>query len=373
MKKVLILGVAPAQMDALLMLKESGYETYACAMAKDGPGASVADNFSIINILDIAEIIEYVCKNKIDLVYSVGSDLAMPVACKVSEQLSLPHFVSSKIATTCNHKDLMRNALGKSYRGNLPFQIVMDQETTPEINFPFIMKPSDSQGQRGVLLVNSLQEYRDNFFITKGYSRSGKMIIEKYINGPELSVNAYTVDGKLCFMIASDRETWPQHTGLIHKHVVPAKVMSGDMIGQLERIVIEACERIGIFNGPVYMQIKVERGIPYIIEITPRLDGCHMWKLLIYYTGINLLKLTFEHLANQDTSELDKLTPQPESYELTFFCQEPHTVMDCSKFNIPGDSLAHFFYYKTGDRVRPVNGIFEKTGYCIRKLRERTT
>ena len=128
MKKVLILGVAPAQMDALLMLKESGYETYACAMAKDGPGASVADNFSIINILDIAEIIEYVCKNKIDLVYSVGSDLAMPVACKVSEQLSLPHFVSSKIATTCNHKDLMRNALGKSYRGNIPFQIVMDQE-----------------------------------------------------------------------------------------------------------------------------------------------------------------------------------------------------------------------------------------------------
>ena len=147
----------------------------------------------------------------------------------------------------------MRNALGKSYRGNIPFQIVMDQETAPEFNFPFIMKPSDSQGQRGVLLVNSLQEYRDNFFITKGYSRSGKMIIEKYINGPELSVNAYTVDGKLCFMIASDRETWPQYTGLIHKHVVPAKVMSGDMIGQLERIVIEALRKESVYSMDLYI------------------------------------------------------------------------------------------------------------------------
>lgn len=34
MKKVLILGVASVQMDALVMLKKMGIETYACAMAR---------------------------------------------------------------------------------------------------------------------------------------------------------------------------------------------------------------------------------------------------------------------------------------------------------------------------------------------------
>ena len=42
-EKGLDFGCGTAQMDALLMLKESGYETYACAMAKDGLGASVAE------------------------------------------------------------------------------------------------------------------------------------------------------------------------------------------------------------------------------------------------------------------------------------------------------------------------------------------
>ena len=51
MKKVLILVVASVQMDAINLLKELGYETFACAMAKDGPGAEAADHFDIINIL----------------------------------------------------------------------------------------------------------------------------------------------------------------------------------------------------------------------------------------------------------------------------------------------------------------------------------
>ena len=158
MKKVLILGVASVQMDALIVLKELGYETFACAMAKDGPGADVADHFDIINILDMPKVIEYIYNNKIDAVYSVGSDIAMPVACKISEELSLPHFISSKAATICNNKEMMRETLGVDCEGNIPFQVIEEKETIPEIAMPYIMKPSDSQGQRGVFLIRSLHE-----------------------------------------------------------------------------------------------------------------------------------------------------------------------------------------------------------------------
>ena len=50
MKKVLILGVAPVQAEAIEKLKEMGYETHALAMKKDGPGADSADHFEEINI-----------------------------------------------------------------------------------------------------------------------------------------------------------------------------------------------------------------------------------------------------------------------------------------------------------------------------------
>lgn len=366
MKKVLILGVASVQMDAIKLLKDLGYETYACAMAKDGPGVAAADHFDIINILDVPKLIDHIKKNNIDIVYSVGSDLAMPIACRISEELSLPHFVSARAATICNNKELMRTELGNC-KGNIPFEVIEDSSVMPSIPTPFIMKPSDSQGQRGIFLINSLDEYRENFDSAKKYSRSGKVIVEKYVDGPELSVNAYLVNGDLKYMVASDRETWPQFTGLIHKHIVPSLILKKETITKLEQVVTETCSRIGINNGPAYFQIKVENDEPYIIEMTPRLDGCHMWKLLTYHTGVNLLKLTFEHLLNNDTSELDKMSQTQPSYELEFFCQEPDTVMDQDKFTVPKDSLTHFFYYETGEKIRPVNGRYEKVGYFIRR------
>lgn len=43
-KKVLILGVAAVQMDAVSQLKKMGCETFTCAMAKDGPAADLSDH-----------------------------------------------------------------------------------------------------------------------------------------------------------------------------------------------------------------------------------------------------------------------------------------------------------------------------------------
>src|SRR5690625_1786853 len=185
-RRVLILGVAPVQMDAILELKTMGYETFACAMAADGPGVNVADHFEKINILDIESIIAYINKNNISAVYSVGSDLAMPIVNKISELLNMPHFVSEKTARICNNKDLMRKTLGNDFNGNVNFQVVKNINESIELGYPFIMKPVDSQGQRGVILVHSYEDYLNNFNIVKDYSRTKTVILEEYILGPEI-------------------------------------------------------------------------------------------------------------------------------------------------------------------------------------------
>jgi biotin carboxylase len=367
MKKILILGVTSVQMDAILILKGLGYEVFACAMAKDGPGADIADHFDQIDFLDIPKVIEHIQRNNIDAVYSVGSDNAMPVASKISETLGLPLFVSSEAAVICNNKALMRKTLGENFIGNIPFQIMDKNDDVPRIPLPFIMKPSDSQGQRGIVLVDDISKYYKNFEMVKNYSRTGKVIIEKFVDGPEISVNAYIVDGELKFIVASDRETWPQYIGLIHKHIVPANSLNEDQFKLLKDIVEKACIKIGIENGPAYFQVKLENGSPYIIEITPRLDGCHMWALLTYHTGINLLKLTFDHLLKNDFSELDKGPVFSKGYELNFFCQAPNTVIKQEEFSIPSNALEHFFYYNSGETIRPINGKYEKIGYVIQK------
>lgn len=366
MKKVLILGVAAVQMEAILQLKKMNCETYACAMAKDGPGADVADHFDIINVLDEKALTQYILRNHIDAVYSTGSDLAMPVASQLSENLNLPHFASAKAAYICNHKNEMREAL-RGCEGNIPFQ-VMSKLDKVEIPYPLILKPSDSQGQRGIFLVHSDKEVAEHFDQAKKFSRAGKVILEKYVDGPELSVNGYMVDGKLNYLVASDRETWPKYTGLIHKHIVPSKSLDIKTQMRIKKIFEAACQRLGIMNGPIYFQMKLEKQKPYIIEMTPRLDGCHMWNILSRATGVNLMKLVFEHLLYDDTSELAKKSDNIIPMELVFFCQRPKTKMDQNAFEIPKDAKYHFFYYQTGDYIRPVNGKFDKVGYYIRNL-----
>lgn len=366
-KKVLILGVASVQMDAIVELKKMGYETHACAMAKDGPGADIADKFAKINILDIDGIINYIIENEISLVYSVGSDLAMPVACYISEQLKMPHFVSEETARVCNNKNLMRVSLGKGFKGNVEFQVVTSENDKIELAYPFILKPADSQGQRGVKLISSFDEYIDSYRIAKNYSRSGLVILEQYISGPELSVNGYMINGEIAFLIASDRETWPEYTGLIHKHVVPTVNLPEENISEVKDIIQSASTNLGILNGPVYAQMKIEQGRPYIIEITPRLDGCHMWNLLSYYTGVNLLKLTFDHLLNDNTQEVEKeYKEKKDGYVLEFICQQPNTSADYSDYQGEiKNSLYSFNYYTQGENIRPVNGKFDKIGYFI--------
>ena len=160
--KVLVLGVASVQLDAVLELRKIGCETYTIAMAKDGPAADAADHFDMINILDEDAVIEHIKKNAIDVVYSTGSDLAMPVACRISEKLGMPHFILSSAAYICNHRNAMRETLTSACEGNIPYQVMNESETVT-VGYPAILKPSDSQGQRGIFLINSQEDFEEHF------------------------------------------------------------------------------------------------------------------------------------------------------------------------------------------------------------------
>lgn len=143
--------------------------------------------------------------------------------------------------------------------------------------------------------------------------------------------------------------------------------MSNKLQKNIFEIASKACEKLGILNGPFYLQMKMDNDLPYIIEITPRLDGCHMWKLLKYYSGINLIKLTFNHFCTNDTTELSKITYTKKSkLTLEFACQIPNTKVNYDHFAKNTSSILDSYkYYPENSVVRPINGVFEKIGYFI--------
>ena len=171
MKKALVLGTGMPQGDLIKEFKSRGTEVHACSYKAGYAAEKFADHFELINIVDIDAVEAYAKKIGADFVYSAGSDVAMPTAFTVSERLGLPCFCSSEAALVCNRKPLLRSGLGNSFEGNIKYQKAFSADDAITVPFPLMMKPTDSQGQRGVCRVDSLREFRENFERSASFCR----------------------------------------------------------------------------------------------------------------------------------------------------------------------------------------------------------
>lgn len=365
--RVLILGAGNSQIDAIEYCKNKGYFVAGCSYTNTDKGIPLLDDFRQCDIKDIDAVAAYANDIKAAAVYSVGSDLAIPTAMRVSEMLELPHFISYESALKCHSKHLMRAALGRNFTGNVDYLVCENfGDALTWKNFPAMMKPVDSQGQRGCFRVDSEEDIRDRFDDSMSYSVCGRVIIESYIEGPEISVNSYRTDGETLFSIVSDRESFPEYPGgLPKKHRIPSSFADATIQAEAREITDKACDMLGITNGPCYCQMKIgNNGRPYIIEIAPRLDGCHMWNLIKHYSGVDLLSACFTHLLDgkPDISEPD---PKAGVYELEFLSEKTGSRFDRSGYDVSGAEYVKY-YYEQDDVVSKVNGYFEKCGYLIR-------
>lgn len=366
-RKLLVLGAGNAQIDLIEYCKEIGLEVYGCSYSNTDRGIKYLDNFEQINIIDVEGVKNYVIENNIDYIYSIGSDIAVPTICKVAENTGKFHFVSSKTAEICCNKHLMRKSLGRDCRFNIPYMFCKSVEEAQKADFfPLMMKPVDSQGQRGVYRINNSEELLEHFNDSMSFSKNGLVILEKFISGQEVSVNAYVKDKKVIFSIISDRESFSDLPGgIIKAHHLPSVFEGTETHRKINELVVETVEKLEINNGPVYFQIKVQHGHPYLIEVTPRLDGCHMWRLIKEYCGVNLLEITMSHFLGKDVY-IDKFEKSELPLHTEFFCEPPITVFNKDKFeNQKG--IFKTFYYENGDVVKKMNGYMEKCGYRIFK------
>lgn len=369
-KKILILGVGNAQLDAIICCKNMGLIVYTCANIDTGPGKDLADHFSLIDINNTDKIIEYVQKNGIDIVYSIGSDFAINTVSAVSEKLKLPCFISSNTTNLCTNKVLTRSFLGEEFHGNPKnMKIKYKRDIGSWNHYPSILKPADSQGQRGVYRVNKKNQFNCYFDKTIRYSASKTLIIEEYIEGPEISVNAYVINGKIEFLVISDRITFSEYPGgLVKEHRLPSEIITDEVELKVIELVEDVTKIFSILNGPVYFQIKLKNKVPKLIEVTPRLDGCHIWRLIKEAVGVDLLEMTFNHLVYKNINSLE-MANRVKSYSLLFMHEKPGERFNQSKYKLE-DPVFLQWYYNNNEIVRPINGYFEKVGYYIKKNNE---
>ena len=363
-KKAIILGTGPAQKDAVKYLIQTGWYVIGCSYRHEGPALPLVNRFELIDIRDVRALHSLAVHEGVRFVYSIGSDIAMPVISTISDSLDLPCFVPCETAELMQNKIKLREYLCSKNVSKMPWRKV---STTQDLEgwstYPAVIKPACSQGQRGVFQVFSAEEASRRTDEAISHSIDGLAIIEKFLDGREMSANLFLVDGNIRFLIYSNRnilETVPG--GIPMSHDVPSGLSSYDR-RKMDALVLRTVQVLGLKNGPVYFQLKLTSDGPRLIEVTPRLDGCHLWRLIKMSTGVDLLAATFQLLIGRGEESLFGTTPL--RYTLNFFHGSTGERFSKKTLEIPKNPEFIDFYYHDGDEIKAVNGRIEKIGYWI--------
>lgn len=369
----LILGTLHGQADAIRLLKRRGWTVYSCGHRNDGPGVEDADQFFLVDILDVDAVTALARRLGVDLVYTVGSDIAMPTVARVSEQLGLPAFHSSETTDLLHRKVRLRQFLQEQELSPVEFRRLTSSEHIEGFDaYPAIVKPSDSQGQRGITIVRNPAEARLAFDFAESSSPTGTAVIEEYLDGPEISAHVFVVDGEVVFFLPSDRHVWDGPiTGVPECHGLPAAYLPATHRDTVQQLIESVVRALGVTTGPLYFQLKLTSQMgPRIIEIAPRLDGCHLWRLIEIHTGFNLLNACFSVLAGERWTHPGPWSDDP-AHLLCFHLGPPDEPFHQTDYQSPPDELVIYeeFHVDEGELPRDTNGVVARLGYKIVEMR----
>lgn len=369
MKKALILGTNAGQADIIRFLNDNNWETHSCGYKAIGPGVTLADYFHLVNITDLEAVKDLARTIQADIVYSVSSDIAITTATKVSEQLNLPVLLNSEIIDLFNQKSQFREFLNKHNIGTVNFKTVNTNNFSQVIwnDFPCVVKPVDSQGQRGVQLVKHVDELQEALSEAVKYSTDGEAIIEEFLDGSEISTNVIVQNGVILINEFSDRIVFgTDYFGLPKGHGLPVTYLTNEQLDIANGFVDKIVNNLEIKDAVLYIQMKLLGNEPRVIEIAPRLDGCHIWKLIKHYRNVDLRELAIKCLLKEpiDISSYNK-NPIVNQSILQF--HHLPTEQKFFKENLldPENLVYEEFRYEDGEEIVPINGRLEVVGYYI--------
>lgn len=296
-KKLMILGASILQLPAIEKAKEMGLDVVVVDMNPDAVGFKVPGiEKEIISTIDIQAVISAAKRHRIDGIMTLATDMPMRTVAAVAKEMNLIG-IDEETALKATNKAEMRKALQVN---NVPipkFYVVGNKDEYKDVvkqfNVPFIVKPADSSGSRGIFEVKDIHNEDlivEAYEYCHPFSRVGDVVVEEYMEGPEVSVETLTVNGECHVIQITDKLT----TGAPHYvemgHSQPT-MLSNEIAEQISKVAKAANKAIGIKNGPSHTEIIVTKEGPKIVELGARLGGDNITTHLVpLSTGVNMVE-----------------------------------------------------------------------------------
>ena len=306
MKKIMIVGASVLQLPAILKAKEMGYHVAVVDFNPSAVGIPYANAYYNASTMDEEAVLRAAEDYRPDGIMTLATDMPMRGVSRVSEKLHL-HSIPYETAVKATDKYEMILAF-REHGVPSPWFFVADSPEElvsheAELTYPCIIKPTDNAGSHGVAEVFSFKELMDNYEYAHSCSRHGRVIVEEYLDGPEVSVEVMAIGGKVQVLQITDKLTTgaPHFVEMGHSQpsMLPAPIQEA-----IREVAVSACRAVGIDKGPAHIEMKVTDRGPVMIELGARMGGDNITTHLVpLSTGIDMVEATIR-IAMGETPDL---------------------------------------------------------------------
>jgi D-alanine-D-alanine ligase len=162
-------------------------------------------------------------------------------------------------------------------------------EKAKNFDIPFIVKPAFSGSSLGISLVKEKKDIEKS--IDESFKFSSRIIIEEFLDGPELTVGVFEkmVMGAL-EIIPHEDDIFSFHAKYRGKtsYIIPPKNVSDDVVEDVLSISKKICDIFEV-QGAVRLDFKLKNGRPFFLELNtiPGMTERSLLPKIALYRGIS--------------------------------------------------------------------------------------
>jgi biotin carboxylase len=155
------------------------------------------------------------------------------------------------------------------------------------MDYPLVVKPTDAGGSRDVTQVHGPDELGEAFAFAAAHSPSGQVVVEKFLDGVNLTVNVFMAGGEIAFSVITEKEVRPGSNFLIGGHIAPARLSPARESALLDDA-SRLCAAFDLTDGPANFDVVVSAdGHAYFLEAGARMSGNGFPQLVQAFSGVN--------------------------------------------------------------------------------------
>lgn len=327
------------QANSIKVAQSMGIKVIAIDSNPKAEGLTIAD-YSIVaplnNFKEIVDLTEAALQgNCISGVLSICSDAGMLLAGHLREYFGVSTGPDIETSEALINKKLQRQAWTNDHINKLNWYTVKNVESAhkaeSKLTLPYIIKPVDSAGSRGVFKVEEAEPIDSYIEEALSFSPTNEAILESFMEGKEYTVEGFVHRGNCDVLAITEKDKIPSANNLVAYKLQTAQLPSA-LEDKISRLVINSVASLNYQNGPVHAEVIVmEDGEVGMVELAGRGGGFMVYEAFVKaQSGFDIVKNTILQAVGLP---IDEMVKRKEHTILRFYPNTPGRVTSISGFD----------------------------------------